>query len=212
VQATSPTVSGNTDTGSTGLANLTMNGSCIGCGSVGPASNGLLVKDGNGSVIGTLLGSPSGATFAVYKSGYIVNVNIDGTFPPAHLWWSNSSACSGTPYLNDGNGGLGGIPTYAKTIVWSGAANSFYIPSGNSVNGVVTSVSAGAANPSIERFDNATGSFECEANSNTSSYGGWALTEFNPATALGWSLTTCTVLANGQPQSESCLAGPLQLP
>jgi hypothetical protein len=97
-------------------------------------------------------------------------------------------------------------------VVWSGAANSFFVPSGTSVNSVVTSVGAGAANPSIEKSDNSTGAFECDTDSAASSYAGWALTAFNPATTLGWTLTTCTVLANGQPQSESCLAGPLQLP
>ncbi len=224
VLAASPTVSGLTDTGNTHLTYLTVSGGCNGCGAVGPqgpagptgpqgpAGNGLLVKDANGNVIGTLLGNPTGATFPIYNSGYILNVNIDGTFPAAHLWWSNSSGCSGTPYLNDENGGLGGVPTYAKTVVWSGAANSFYIPSRNSVNSVVTSVGAGASNPSIEKPDNATGAFECETNSATTGYGGWALSEFNPTATLGWTLTTCSVLANGVSQSESCLAGPLQLP
>jgi hypothetical protein len=224
VLATSPTVSGLTDTGSTTLASLKVTGSCIGCGGVGPAGptgatgpqgpagNGLLVKDANGNVVGTLLGNPSGATFTIYKSGYIVNVNIDGTFPSAHIWWTSASSCAGMPYLNDGNGGLGGIPNYAKTVVWSGAANSFYIPSGSSVNSVVTSVGAGSANPSFEKPDNAAGSYECNTNSAAASYGGWALSDFNPSVTLGWTLTTCTVLANGVPQSESCLAGPLQLP
>jgi len=228
--ATSPTVSGLTDSGSTTLANLTVSGSCSGCstagpqgpagptgvsgpsGPQGPAGNGLLVKDANGNVIGTLLGNPTGATLSVYKSGYIINVNIDGTFPPALLWWSNSSNCSGTPYLNDGSSGLGGIPTYAKTVVWSGVANSFFAPSGSNVNSVITSVIAGAANPSIETPDNPTGSFECDTNSSATNYAGWTLSEFNPSSTLGWTLMDCTVLANGQPQSESCLAGPLQLP
>ena len=224
VLATSPTVSGLTDTGSTSLTNLSVSGTCTGCGAVGPAGptgapgpqgpagNGLLVKDANGNVVGTLLGSPSGATFSVYKSGYFVNVNTDGTFPPAHIWWASASSCAGTPYLDDGNGGLGGITNYGKNVVWSGAANSFYIPSGTNVNSVVTSVGAGAANPSIEKADNAAGSYECDTNSSASSYGGWTLSEFNPSTTLGWTLTTCKVLANGVPQSESCLAGPLQLP
>jgi hypothetical protein len=224
VLANSPIVNGLADTGTTTLTNLIVSGNCTGCGAAGPAGpagvagpqgpvgSGLLVKDVNGNIVGTLLGVPSGATLQVYKSGYIVNVNIDGTFPPAQFWWSNSSGCNGTPYLNDGNGGLGGVPTYSKTVTWSGATNTFYIPSGGSINSIVTSVAEGTSSPSFEKPARALGSFECDTNSAAASYGGWALTEFNPATTLGWNLTTCTVLANGQPQSESCLAGPLQLP
>jgi hypothetical protein len=198
-----------TDVSNEGNTSLAVSGSCAGCGTSG---SGFLVKDANGNEIGTLVGNPSGSALTIYKSGYFVSVNADGTFPSAHIWWASSSSCAGTPYLYDGNGGLGGIPNYAKTVVWSGSANSFYIPSGTNVNNVVTSVGAGAANPSIEKPDNEAGSYECDTNSYASSYGGWTLSEFNPSTTLGWTLTTCTVLANGVPQSESCLAGPLQLP
>jgi hypothetical protein len=197
-------------------------------GPTGPAGSGasLTVKDANGNALGTLLSAP-GNGMTIYKSGYAISVNIDGTFSPSQIWWSNSSSCTGTPYLNDGQGGSGGISTYYHTVVWSGAADSFYVVTGTPTKDSVTSVSAGTGNPTIEDPDGAAGSYECDINTAPGTnygYGGWTLATFNVTTNLGWTLTTCGIAASTETssstssttttttRSESCLAGPLQLP
>lgn len=112
-------------------------------GPAGPAGTGssLTVLDANGNALGTLLGQ-SGTTVTIYKSGYAITVNIDGTFPVSQIWWSNAGSCGGTGYLNDGQGGGGGSTTYAKTVVWSSAQNSLFVTSGTASKGIVTSASA----------------------------------------------------------------------
>jgi hypothetical protein len=92
---------------------------------------------------------------------------------------------------------------------------------------------------SIENSGSTGGSYECDihqsyngstldsfpGNGNSSGYSGWILGTFNPQTALGWpSFTTCTVTVlpgynsqslgygSGGTATDSCLAGPLQLP
>lgn len=115
-------------------------------GPAGPAGAGIEVKDANGNALGTLL-SVNGTSVTIYKSGYAITVNIDGTFTPAQMWWSNGGSCSGTGYLNDGQEGAGGAQTYFKTVVWSGAQNGLFVTSGSPTKGVVTS-QAGAGTQS----------------------------------------------------------------
>jgi len=200
-------------------------------GPAGPAGSGLIVKDANGNELGTLISPPNGSvSLTIYKSGYAINVNIDGTFTPQQIFWSNGAGCSGTPYLNDG--GSGGIPTYSQTVIWSAADNAFLVTSGTATKAIVTSVIAGTSDYSFEYSGNADGSYECDIHQNydgatftSRTYSGWTLSTFDPQTTLGWpEFSTCTVVVqapyNDQTQSYgsastknvSCLAGPLQLP
>ena len=149
-------------------------------GPAGPAGAGLTVKDANGNVLGTLVGGGYGTAITIYKSGYLISVNVDGTFSPSQIWWSTGSSCSGTGYLNDGESGAGGAQTWAKTVVWSSATNSWYVTSGTATKAVVTSesgagtTSAQVPNPpypssttyfspdfSIENSGNTDGSYSC---------------------------------------------------
>ncbi|MGA3082069.1 MAG: hypothetical protein ABSD44_11880 [Terracidiphilus sp.] len=219
----------------------------------------LVVKDANGNSLGFLVGVGYAGAVTIYKSGYTLTVNIDGTFNPSQIWWSSGTACSGTGYLNDGQGGAAGLQMYYHTLVWSGANDSWYVTNGTATKDVVTSVAAPGTvthvitNPpyapydeynspdhSIENEGNADGSYGCSihqsydgatldsvtGNGNSSGYSGWTLATFSPQTTLGWpAFTTCTVATgpnyNGQTPdaagttgtaTNSCLAGPLELP
>jgi hypothetical protein len=193
-------------------------------------------------------------------------VNIDGTFNPSQIWWSSGTGCSGTGYLNDGGEGAGGLPTYYKTLAWSGATNSWYVVTGTVTKGSIESIPGAGTisfhssyyndtgyitpNFSTENSGNTNGSYACSINqayeenlaqngvvdinsaavaiandSNGAGFSGWQLTSFDPQITLGWpAFTTCTVnygpgynnaaqayTASGT-TSNSCLAGPLQLP
>jgi hypothetical protein len=187
-------------------------------GPAGPSGSGssLTVQDANGNALGTLLGQ-SGTTVTIYKSGYAVTVNIDGTFPVSQIWWSNAASCGGTGYLNDGQGGAGGSTIYAKTVVWSSAQNRLLVTSGTATKGIVTSASAPGTttasipNPpypasttyfspdfSIENAGNGEGSYQCSTHQayyyTGSSY--YLVTSSNPEPGgyglgySGWVLST----------------------
>jgi hypothetical protein len=190
-------------------------------GATGPAGSGsgLTVKDANGNTLGTLLGFGYGTGVTIYKSGYAITVNIDGTFPVSQIWWTSSSSCSGTPYLNDGYG-TGGLPNNAKTLAYSGEQNSLYVTNGTATKGVTLSTSAGSGAHSIENSGNAAntsqldGESNCMAQAAGNTYGGWQMTPFDASTTLGWTmLHSCSAPKDGVVQNDRlCVAGPLQLP
>jgi len=188
-------------TGATGAAGATgPQGTTGATGATGPQGTpgAGSVKDANGNVLGTLVGFTGNNFVTIYKSGYFVTVGMGGKFPVSQIWWTGSS-CSGTGYLNDGQGGvsLGTAPQmYNKTVLYSGSANSLLVPVGSGAQ--VVSVNATMA--SIEDPGATDGSTSCF--SSPSSDSGWQLTTFNAVTTLGWTLS-------GNPLA---LAGPLQLP
>jgi hypothetical protein len=156
------------------------------------------VKDANGNVLGTLVGFTFNNFVIIYKSGYFITVGMGGKFPVSQIWWTGSS-CSGTGYLNDGQGGvtLGNAPQmYNKTVLYSGSTNSLLVPVGSGAQ--VVSINATIA--SSEDFGPTGGSSSCSSSPGSTS--GWQLTTFNAATTLGWTLS-------GNPLA---VAGPLQLP
>jgi hypothetical protein len=156
------------------------------------------VKDANGNVLGTLVGFTFNNFVIIYKSGYFITVGMGGKFPVSQIWWTGSS-CSGTGYLNDGQGGvtLGNAPQmYNKTVLYSGSTNSLLVPVGSGAQ--VVSINATIA--SSEDFGPTDGSSSCSSSPGSTS--GWQLTTFNAATTLGWTLS-------GNPLA---VAGPLQLP
>jgi hypothetical protein len=158
------------------------------------------VKDANNNAIGTLLGGPGfGASLSLKNGKYFFNVNLDGTFSIAQIWWTGPN-CTGTPYLNDGNGGQIGtsgtvaLLGYAFAPVYSGKTNSLYILSNSNSNSVSLSQNVPGGTQSIE---NPT----CMSNGGATPTSGWPLTLISPAT-MGFS-------AAGNPLK---VATPLQIP
>jgi hypothetical protein len=200
--------------GATGATGVGATGPAGATGATGAAGAGaLIVKDANGNVLGTLVAPPYSTQVTIYKSGYFISLNIDGTFQPSQIWWSSASGCSGTPYLNDGTGSTGGALTYYHTLVYSGETNSFYVTGGTATKNIVTSVSAGSSNHSIENSGYGDGETACTTGY-TGGYAGWSLTTFDAHTALGWTLqNNCSALKDGVTVNDRiCVAGPLQLP
>ncbi|HMH16476.1 MAG TPA: DNRLRE domain-containing protein [Edaphobacter sp.] len=199
--------------GATGATGVGATGPAGATGTTGPAGAGaLLVKDANGNVLGTLIGAPYSTLVTIYKSGYFISLNVDGTFQPSQIWWSSASGCSGTPYLNDGTGSSGGALTYYHTLAYSGETNSLYVTGGTATKNVVTSVAAGSGNHSIENSGYEDGETVCNTGY-TGGYAGWPLTVFSAST-LGWTLqNNCSALKDGVVANDRlCVAGPLQLP
>jgi hypothetical protein len=156
----------------------------------------MIVNDANGNPIGSLLGL-SGEYLSLKSGKYFFSVGFDGTFPIAQIYWTGNN-CTGTPYLNDGQGGQIGqsgttaVPTYAYTLSYSAAGNSLYTLSNPNVNSVSVSENIPGGSLSIE---NPT----CMSSVNPAS--GW------PMTAI--SASTVGFIASGNPLA---VATPLQLP
>jgi len=84
--------------------------------------------------------SLTGTSVTVYNEGYVITINLDGTFNPSTIDWVAGSCGSGTPYLDDGNTGAGGVQTFYKTLAWSGEANQWYVVTGTATDDLVTSI------------------------------------------------------------------------
>jgi hypothetical protein len=125
--------------------------------------------DNNSVTLGTILSfGYDGDVEVLTSTGYIVSIYMDpnGTddFPTSQIYWTGAS-CSGTPYLNDGQGGTGGIKRYYKLLCYSHSATSLYEMSSPNTNHISTSV--GFTSATIE---NPT----CMSSAGSNS--GWALT------------------------------------
>jgi len=182
-------------------------------GPTGPAGAASVVKDANGLALGNLI-SVFGSGVTVSKDGYIVSIGFDGRFFASQIWWTGANACNGTAFLNDGTSGEGGSPLYYRSIQYSGQSNSLLIPSGADVSHIVTSTGAGSADHSIENSGGSNGSSECSIHQGTNDFGGWAMSTFNAASTLGWTiLNTCSADLDGSTvNNRICVPGPIQLP
>jgi hypothetical protein len=171
--------------GPTGVGAVGSTGAAGPTGPQGPTGTGLIVKDASGNPLGTVLTmNTRGSSVTVYTSSkYILTVNIDGSFTTAQIYWKNSTCTSGPGVLNSTVGSLAST----RAVVFSGANNAFYVPSGS---GVAT----GTANAGYGFLENPT----CGANTGGN---GFVLTPISAAT-LGITVT-------GNPAH---VAGPLQLP
>jgi Collagen triple helix repeat (20 copies) len=202
--------------GATGATGVGATGPAGPAGATGPAGAGaLIVKDANGNSLGTLVGAPTNRlAVTIYKAGYFVTLNLDGTFQPSQMWWTSATSCSGTAYLNDGTGGVGGKVAYFHTLAYSGEQNLLYVTSGSVTNNLITSTGAGSANHSIENSGGTSGEANCTINQGTYGFGGWQLVQFDAGTVLGWTLhNNCSALKDGVVANDRlCVAGPLQLP
>jgi hypothetical protein len=201
-------------TGATGIGSTGPAGATGATGSTGAGA--LIVKDANGNELGTLVGAPTNRiAVTIYKAGYFVTVNLDGTFQPSQMWWMNptTTSCSGTAYLNDGAGGTGGKSAYYRTLVYSGEANSLFVTAGTAP--LIASVGVASVSHSIENSGPTVGEADCTTEG-TSGFSGWLLAPFDAAspTTLDWTiLHNCSALLDGVVHNDRiCVAGPLQLP
>jgi hypothetical protein len=152
-------------------------------GPAGPEGGGVRLIDGNNVTLGTVIASGSGSATVLTSTGYQIDIPFDGKFYPAQIYYSGGS-CSGTAYLNDGQGGtppFGAIN--GKWVVYSGSLKSLMAPAAVS-NGVATAEAFTAAT-----IDNP----DCGADTGTRS---------------GWKLTPITRSAAGLPDT---IATPLHL-
>jgi hypothetical protein len=97
-------------------------------------------------------------------------VGWDGKVPNGQIYWTGAG-CTGTAYLNDGNGGTAPFdPLWVKSATFSAAAASFMVPNTAATSGAVISgalTSAAIENPA------------CGASAGTAS--GWQLKTATPA-------------------------------
>jgi hypothetical protein len=145
-------------------------------------------------VLGTLIGFDNN-TALVFKNGYFVSVDFSGKFPVSQIWWTANN-CTGTGYLNDGNGANAGYVMGTEVVIFSGQTNSLYVPTGAGAS--ATSIPA----PGIQSIENSglttgppnfissnpDGSSNCSSQA-SATHGGWPLTALNAATALGWTVS-----------------------
>ncbi|WP_037409916.1 collagen-like domain-containing protein [Candidatus Solirubrobacter pratensis] len=152
-------------------------------GPAGPAGGGVRLIDGNNVTLGTVIASGSSSATVLTSTGYQMDIPFDGKFYPAQIYYTGGS-CSGTAYLNDGQGGT---PPFGamngKWVVYSGSLKSLMAPAGVS-NGVATAEAFTAAT-----IDNP----DCGPDTGTRS---------------GWKLTPITRSAAGLPDT---IAMPLHL-
>jgi hypothetical protein len=167
-----------------------------------------IVRDANSVVLGTLVGIDAYSTnvITVYNAGYFVSLYVSGKFPPSQIYWTGADCGKTLPqtgYLNDGLGNVtdGKFPSiYTKAVVYSTQADSFFTPA------------SPAANVSPGSFENISptpldGTSDCTSPYSFAS-SGFALTAFDPAVTLGWTIqaATCDALPC------KAVPGPLQFP
>lgn len=150
-------------------------------GPAGPAAAGSQLIDGNGRVLGSVLGIDSGfsqgATF-VTATGHTLTVQWDGRVAGGQIYYSGAN-CTGTAWLNAGYVGAPAI--YGKRVVFSRAFNSLMVPANvNAATGAAASEGFNAAT-----IDNP----GCMQGGNN---GGWRIRRANAAEVglPGYPLTT----------------------
>jgi hypothetical protein len=144
-------------------------------GATGPqgaagSGGGVSLVDGNNVTLGRVISAYQYGATVLTSTGYIVDIPFDGVFYPAQIYYT-AAGCTGTAYLNDGNGGNPPFQTMGgKYVVYSGSMNSLMAPAT-----VVGGVSTGEAFTSAT-IDNP----GCGANAGSRS--GWKLVAVSRAT------------------------------
>jgi hypothetical protein len=124
--------------------------------------------DANGVTLGRIVEADRYGVRVVTSTGYLVDINWDGTFPIGQIWYTGAS-CTGTAILNSGSPDPDKI--FGKTLVFSRAFNTLMAPST-----VVSGVATGGGSVPVQSIDNPT----CMA---ASSGNGWTLTAVTAAAA-----------------------------
>ncbi|WP_375561491.1 hypothetical protein ACE193_02735 [Bernardetia sp. OM2101] len=138
----------------------------------GGGASGLTLKDANNTVLGeVLLVSPSQIT-VLSSTGYIYNVQWDGTFRGEQIYYS-TTGCNGTRMLNGSVGSARGV----KYLVYDGASSGFYTVANPNSSGVAIAVDFFSATNIWALSDQNCGS------TSTSDKDGWILTSITKATA-----------------------------
>jgi hypothetical protein len=163
---------------------------------------GVMVLDANNNVLGSLVdavegfggsAAPNGVT--VLRNGYWVNLEFTGHFFTGYrsaggslvIYWTTDT-CSGNAYLGTISAGKA---MGSKIVIYSGQANSFYVPSGSDI--VVPSRSTDAIINSRElavdqNGESTPGASSCLSTSPNLSVVGWPLSPFD-VSVLGWTIT-----------------------
>ena len=152
-------------------------------GAPGASGGGIHLVDGNNVTLGTIITSDRDSATVLTSTGYQIDIQFDGTFRPAQIYYTSAS-CAGTAYLNDGMGGTGPFTKISgKWVVWSASANSLMVPA------TVSGGTATGESFTASTIDNPA----CGPSAGTRS---------------GWKLTTITRSAVGLPNA---IATPLKL-
>jgi hypothetical protein len=168
-------------------------------GATGAAGGAGLVKDGNGTTIGTLISfTNAGQVTFRTSTGYVVTAYLDGTFAYSQFGWPTAGCDTGNPsYISIGGSGQ---RRYDRFVSFSGKANAFYAPA---VQSASTHIAITLAFPYLA-FENssttAPAGYTCTAQTNNNF--GYPAEKKTP-TDLGLPQLTGTPLA---------LPSPLQLP
>lgn len=169
-------------------------------GPQGPQGSFGSLKDKNGQLIGALMGIWQSGFTVLTSTGYVLDINYDGTFYPAQIYYSNSN-CTGTAWYNSG-GSAYQYPAYytpsqilKKTAVYSRGLGQLMI-----VDPATVDANGGATDTCqlVAAIDNPT----CQVQSGTTA--GWT----GPA-ACGWKLITATRATLGLPTT---ITPPLSYP
>jgi hypothetical protein len=95
----------------------------------GPAgSGGTSLVDGNNVTLGRVISSGRDQVTVLTSTGYQTSIPFDGVFKPAQIYYTGAG-CTGTAYLNDGNGGTPPFDAISgKWLVYSGSMNTLMAP------------------------------------------------------------------------------------
>jgi hypothetical protein len=140
-------------------------------GPAGPGGGGVSLYDGNNVKLGTVISSGSSSASVLTSTGYQIDIPFTGAFYPAQIYYTGAS-CTGTAYLNDGNGGTGPFGAIAdKWAVYSASQHTLMAPA-TVANGVSTGEAFTAST-----IDNP------DCGSDTGTRSGWKLVAITRATA-----------------------------
>jgi len=94
----------------------------------------MAVYDANGVKLGevTAFESPGSSVSIMTSTGHLITLRLDGTIKNGQIYYSGAN-CSGNALLN----GNGGVPIWAKTVVYSGSLGSLMVADGAVANGTV---------------------------------------------------------------------------
>jgi hypothetical protein len=149
------TVAGPTGvTGATGSPGPTGATGAIGAtGATGASGSGLVVRDGNGVTLGSIISmnqSSDPNVTVITPNGYYSVINFDGSLGSGVNIYFPTANCTGTPY---GGGNAAGSPKYSKILVYSALLNQTYKLGGTVANNMVTPVSQASLGITIGSSD-----------------------------------------------------------
>jgi hypothetical protein len=152
-------------------------------------SGSVKVLDGQNHVLGTVLGlTPSlpnefaPNSVVVFKNGYFVALQFDGTFPVGfeygnQIFWTGAN-CTGDAYNSSES------PMGRRLVVYSRQSNSLYIPAGTAASPPAVTVAA----LSIESGSGENSTCSNAQSGTTFTETGVLLAPFDAQTSLGWNL------------------------